>query len=197
MRTFIYILLCLSLLSADLQASRWGEELEKPSRWYYGANFGVNFIDKGIFSFCQGNLAYRINSRTYIGISPAVNFYAQKMNYYHPIKTRIESELYTSTYLEASLFLRKFISRRVFLQVDPGIAQYKSLENFYYDINLDQPVFMTEKIVSPFGLAGIGYIAPLGEHSYIIFRAQYDVLGLEQSPYKGWPVIRGGIGMSN
>lgn len=174
----------------------WGEFLEKPSRWFYGLGFGVNFVPNGFSLNSGGTVAYRIKRKTFVGVNPNFSFLFQRLPYENTNAGTKDYYLYTSTYLESSVYLRHFFRRRVFMQLEPGIINYKSLDNIYFDPNLGNVVEFSERITAPYGLAGLGYLAPIGENSFFVIRCQYDVLGKDESPYKGLPVIRGGINFS-
>jgi hypothetical protein len=175
---------------------KWGEQLEKPSPWFYGMGFGVNFVPDGFIMNSSGMLAYRINKKTFIGLNPSFSFLLQRLEFYNPILNKDDNYVYTSTYYESSLYLRKKLYRRIFFQLEPGVVNYKDLDNIYFNNSTNKIDEISKRKTVPFGLAGLGYLAPVGENSFFVIRFQYDVYGHKDSPYKGLPIIRGGINFS-
>jgi hypothetical protein len=199
----LFILLCciVQLLahnaySFGLSSKKWGEELEKPSPWFYGLGFGVNFFPDGLIGQSSGMVAYRLNRKSFLAINPSISYLYQRIDVLNTTIGREEIYHYQSAYYDVSLSYRLFFYKRIFLQVEPGIVNYKDLEGVYFDPIANKATEKASRLTVPYALAGLGFLAPVGEKSFFVMRVQYDVLGKENSPYKGYPVIRGGINFS-
>ncbi len=170
----------------------WGEFLERPSPWSYGGMFGLNFIKDGyVFNF-QPFISYRAANRLFLGYSSGFSYVQQKIAY-----TKSNGEVlkdnYKGFYFDNSIFMRWFFHGLKFIQLEPGIVNFKNLEFFKYDPAANNLVLTYKWYQVPYVQVGGGFVVPLSGDNFIIIRAMYDVLQLENSPYKGLPVIRGGI----
>jgi hypothetical protein len=195
----IILLLNLSTYAIGLKAENvskalWGEALERPSKWSYGGTFGLNFIDKRGFLFQAGaTLTYRAGNRVFLGVSSAFSYVYQSVEYQNLLTTNRDYFDYNSTYYDNSIFMRWFAIGLTFIQIEPGIVNYKDLIDYQYDYNQNKMIINASRKTVPYVQCGAGFVVPFGNEKFFIMRCMYDVLQHKDSPYLGLPIIRGGV----
>jgi hypothetical protein len=172
---------------------KWGEILERPSRWSYGGVFGLNFIQDGFLFAVSPTLTFRAHQRVFLGISGGFNYMQQKERYYNTNLATYEKYTLQSTYYDNSFFMRWFCAGLKFIQIEPGFVNFKNITRFQFDPLADKVVVEYTRKTIPYLQCGAGFVVPFADEKFIIIRCMYDVLQNKESPYYGLPIIRGGI----
>jgi hypothetical protein len=173
--------------------SNWGEFLERPSRWSYGGMFGLNFFQDGFIFNIMPMLTYRAHNRVYIGLSAGASYVGQRVPFFNPNSNANEKFLYQSYYFDYSIFARWFLYKLWFVQAEPGYVSFKRLDKYQFNPTANKMDISTTWLNVPYIQAGLGFVRPINDNNFFILRVMYDVLQKEDSPYKGLPVIRGGV----
>lgn len=169
-----------------------------PDRVILGGSLGMNFFKNGYSLFVFPNIGYSFG-RLQLGISGGYNFYHEKIPYKNALTNFSEEYKYNASNYNVSIYSRLFLLGPLFIQAEPGFEFIKILEDpaFTADPSTGKAIEHNKRVSVPVVQAGAGFAFPIGDRIAFIIYGLYDVVQDKYSPYKNYPIIRGGFYYGN